>query len=432
MKLLFILLFPVLAHSSAMDHATVSFYAVDMLTGEVLADENSDKSLLPASCMKLVTTAAAFELLGPETTFKTMLSYDGYIDEEGTLYGNLYVVGGGDPCLGSDRIEGALGAKEQVALWTAKVKEKGIKKIMGSLIGDSSFWEEELAGSGWLWEDLGNYYGAGASALSFHENMYFLTFKPGEKEGDPTEVFAISPQMPRLSLKNAVKTGALGSGDRAVIYGSELSFEQCVRGTIPMGKELFSIKGAMPNPSLVVEDLLEASLKEEGVLVLGQKISPQKREEIHETVSPTVSEIIYKTNQLSQNLYAEHLLKAMGEGRTSLGRKAASKFLSSLGVALDGFYMDDGSGLSRKNLATTKQLVGVLKGMKQSEFFSEFLLSLPEYKGGIRAKSGSISGVKGYAGYAGDIAFAILINNCSSRTEMNAAVEQFFNELQEH
>src|ERR1700693_2764572 len=111
------------------DHASVSAYAVNTKTGEVVMDENSDKSLMPASCIKAITTAAALQILGPETRFQTDLEYDGVIDNSGTLHGNLFIHGGGDPCLGSNRIEGSLSWDKQIDAWVEAVQKLGIRKI---------------------------------------------------------------------------------------------------------------------------------------------------------------------------------------------------------------------------------------------------------------------------------------------------------------
>src|SRR5579871_3035612 len=120
----------------SIDHAIVSVYAVRCGTQEVLIDQNSDLSMIPASCMKIATTAAALYLLDPESRFVTHLEYDGWIDEMKTLHGNLYIRGGGDPCLGSDRISGTLSWDKQIEAWGDAVKKLGIRKIEGKVVGD--------------------------------------------------------------------------------------------------------------------------------------------------------------------------------------------------------------------------------------------------------------------------------------------------------
>lgn len=418
-----------------LDHATVSIYAVQSDTGEVFIDKNSDLSLMPSSCIKIVTTAAALHLLGADDRFETQLQYDGFIDSAKTLHGNLYIRGGGDPCLGSDRLSGVLPWKKQIEAWTDTIQNLGIQKIKGKVIGDSTKWEKALAVPSWNWEDLGNYYGAGACALSFHENCYSLFFRPGSHVGENASILRTDPPLPTLTLLNEVKTGPKGSGDRACIYGSEFSLIQFIRGTIPAAVNEFAIKGAIPDPDTFTADLLAKQLQEKGISIEQQEIAEKsKRISFHTTYSPTIGEIVYWTNQESINLYAEHLLKKMGEvmyheGSTASGIKAVTNFWNSQNIDLEGFNMVDGSGLSRKNLITTKQLVGMLLKIKKSNFFPVFFESLPQKEGSIRAKSGSMSLVKGYVGYAGNIAFAILVNQCLNPQMMNEKINIFLSNL---
>jgi D-alanyl-D-alanine carboxypeptidase/D-alanyl-D-alanine-endopeptidase (penicillin-binding protein 4) len=418
----------------SLDHAVAGIYAVDTATGKVLIDKNSDLSLVPSSCMKIVTTAAALQLLGADARFETSLEYDGVIDKGKTLHGNLYIHGGGDPCLGSDRIPASLSWKKQIEAWADAVQKLGIEKIEGRVIGDASRWEKALAVPSWAWEDLGNYYGAGASALSFHENAYALVFKPGSKAGDRTAILRTDPPLPALVLQNEVTTGPEGSGDRACIYGSEFSSIQAVRGTVPAAVDEFTIKGAIPDPAEFCAELLAQTLQERGISVEQKMVPAQRRTVFHTTASPTVAEIVHWTNQNSINLYAEHLLKALGErmsqeGSTQAGLKGIASFLTSQKIDLGGLSMMDGSGLSRKNLITAKQLVAVLLKMRKSEAFPIFFQSLPDQGGSVRAKTGSMSFIRGAAGYAGEIAFAIIINHGCDAKRMNEELKQFFAHL---
>ncbi len=415
----------------SIEHAVVGIYAVNSSTGKVVAEKNSDLSLMPASCMKIVTTAAALHILGANSRFETHLEYDGVIDSNKTLKGNLYIRGGGDPCLGSDRISGTLSWKEQIKAWADAVQKLGIQKIEGKVIGDAEKWEKALAVPSWSWEDLGNYYGAGACALSFHENWYSLVFKPGKKVGENTSLLRTEPPVPLKAFQNEVKTGAEGSGDCACIYGSEFSPIQFVRGTVPAAVEEFTIKGAIPDPATYCAELLAKELQERGVYISQKEVtSPNKRVAFHTTYSPTVGEIVYWTNQKSINLYAEHLLKKMGEvvyheGSTSAGIKAVTHFWRSQNIDLSGFNMVDGSGLSRRNLVTPMQFVQMLQKMKTADTFSLFFDSLPQNLGTVKAKTGSMSLVKGYVGYAGNTVFAALVNQCQNPQLMKKKLEDF-------
>lgn len=409
------------------DHAIMSIYAVQSDTGEVLMDSNSDLSLMPASCMKIVTTAAALHLLGEDYRFETHLEYDGVIDQNKTLRGNLYIRGGGDPCLGSKGASDSLPWEKQIVVWADAIQKLGIQKVEGKVIGDASKWETALAAPSWNWEDLGNYYGAGACALSFHENCYFLTFKPGNKVGESADILRTDPPLVNLNLQNEVKTGAAGSGDGTCVYGSEYSSIQFVRGTIPAAVKEFTIRGAIPDPARCCADLLTQQLEERGISLLQKTIPLGARVAFHTTYSPALKEIVHWINQKSINLYAEHLLKKMGEvayndGSTLSGTKAVTNFWRSKNIDLAGFHMADGSGLSRKNLITTKQLVSILLKMKKTEFFPLFFESLPQKDGSMRAKSGTMAFVKGYAGYTGNIAFAVLFNQYPNHQKMNEEI----------
>jgi D-alanyl-D-alanine carboxypeptidase/D-alanyl-D-alanine-endopeptidase (penicillin-binding protein 4) len=399
------------------DHASISAYGVNTATGEIVMDESSGKSLIPASCIKAITTAAALQILGPETRFETDLQYDGAVDSTGTLHGNLYVRGGGDPCLGSDRIEGSLSWDKQIEAWADAVQKLGVKKIEGEVIADATRWEKALAAPDWSWGDLGNYYGAGACALSFHENSYTLFFKPGHEVGDKTTILRQDPEIIGWKLENEVTTGPIGSGDQACIYGSEYSTVQYVRGTVPASVEEFSIRGAIPDPASFCGQLLSKALEAKGISIGKQKMGTKKRTVFHTTYSPMVKEIVYWTNQKSINLYAEHLLKKMGEavfkeGSRTAGIKAVTDFWRSKKIDLEGFNMVDGSGLSRKNLVTAKQFVSILTEMKKTDVFPVFMQSLPQEAGHVKAKGGAMSLVRGYVGYADDVVFAVLVNQC--------------------
>jgi serine-type D-Ala-D-Ala carboxypeptidase/endopeptidase (penicillin-binding protein 4) len=421
--LFLIFIFPLLGNP--LDHASISIYVVNSETKEVYLDQNSDLSLIPASCMKLFTTAAALDLLGPDLRFETTLEYDGTIKEK-TLHGNLYIRGGGDPCLGSDRL--ALSWKEQIALWAHAAENLKLTKIEVKIIGDATAWEKSLAPSSWLWEDLGNYYGAGASALSFHDNSYSLIFKPGNAIDEDVAILRTDIPLPGVILQNEVKTGPKGSGDRACIFGSEYSEKQCIRGTIPLAVEEFTIKGAIPDPAALCAELFAKELNKRKITIESQELPQQKRRTLYTTLSPSVKEIVHEVNQKSINLYAEHLLKRMGEvayheGSTASGIRAVIDFCKRQNIDLERFNIVDGSGLSRINLCTAKQLVGLLIQMRKNLIFYE---SLPQKSELIRAKSGTMSSTKAYAGYAGKIAFAILINHCLDQTALNEKIEHFF------
>jgi D-alanyl-D-alanine carboxypeptidase/D-alanyl-D-alanine-endopeptidase (penicillin-binding protein 4) len=337
--------------------------------------------------------------------------------------------------LGSDRIPGVLNWQEQIRSWVDALKKQGIKSIEGSLFADATRWEKIQALPSWEWEDIGNYYGAGASALSFHENAYSLTLKAAEKAGALSKVIKVEPPLPSLHFDNQVMTGQESTKPQACIYSSAFSSQIQIQGALPQALPDYRIKGSLHDPASLVVELLTRELEKEKIPLLKKRLARQKaRTLIHTTPSPSMREIIYQTNQHSINLYAEHLLKKLGEvsckeGSTQAGIRATTQFLQAQGVDLEGFHMEDGSGLSRKNLVTTKQLTTLLTQMKKSPLFPAFLTSLPLVQDRVLAKSGSMFLVKGLAGYFGPIAFAILINQCSDERAAEQKIQEILEKL---
>jgi len=424
-----ILLFFILFAPLLWAEGIVSAYAVNMKTGGVVLDTNRETSVIPGSCLKIATTGAALHLLGPESHFYTTLEIDGEI-EGGILHGNVWICGGGDPCLGSDRVTPSLSWNEQLSLWADEIGKLGIREIRGRVIADATRWEKAQAVPSWLWEDLGNYYGAGASALTFHENSYTVDFAPGEREGDPAPVIRTTPMMVHR-IQSEVTTGPVGSGDQACIYGTEYALAQVIRGTVPAGVKTFSIRGAIPDAAFTCGKLLTRVLEQRDVRVSHENLQGVRRA-VHTRESPDLKSIVYWTNQKSINLYAEHLLKKLGEqmlqdGSTVSGVKATMDFWRTQGVELT--QMADGSGLSRKNLASAQQLVGILLKMAASPHFAVFFDSLPEIKEGVKAKLGGMSLVGGYVGYKGDIAFAIIVNNEPDRAKIRQTLHSLIDGL---
>lgn len=173
--LLALALFPLLA-SAHNDGLILSLYVTDAETGKVVVNENGDMCLTPASITKLISTATALEILGPDFTFKTTLAYDGKITN-GVLNGNIYIIGGGDPTLGSTYLKNTAFLPK----WTAEVKKLGIHTINGSIVADASIFERMPIPPGWLWEDLGNYYAAGTFGLSVYDNTLSVTMQTQKK-----------------------------------------------------------------------------------------------------------------------------------------------------------------------------------------------------------------------------------------------------------
>ena len=195
---------------SALVNAVVAILAVDS-HGREIASWNPDMPLLTASTMKTITTGLGYEVLGPDYRFSTRIAYDGRI-EKGVLYGNLYIVGGADPTLGSrDTI--AFPIDSIFGVWAEALKKAGIRRINGSIVGDDRIYEEESIPSSWSYGNIGYDYGSGTSGLSFCENLTYFEIEAGEEIGDPVRITPLGPFAPNMTYINEAVTGERGEGD---------------------------------------------------------------------------------------------------------------------------------------------------------------------------------------------------------------------------
>lgn len=446
-----------------MRNGQFGFALYDVETGKLLEKERADESLLPASTMKTVTSAAAFHILGADYKFKTVLEHDGVI-EGGVLKGNVIIKGGGDPSLGSDRYQWGTDMQSILAIWVKKLREKGVTHIEGDIIGDASIFEDALTPSTWVWSDIGNYYGAGACGLSFNENSYEVFFVPGKSVGSKAEFVGTNPPLPDIKFVNEMRTGSASSGDNGFVYGAQYTFLRTLRGTVPMG-DTFSIKGSIPDPALFTAQCLRNALLADSIGITGKattlrhltmegKPAPANKTALYTHQSPPLKDIIYWLNKKSINLYAEHLVKMIGQtllkdGSNEGGTKAIAEFWKGKGIAVDGLHMNDGSGLSRYNGVTPNQLASILRSNVAEPWFQDFFNSLPvaglatcpgtlknmcrgtAAEGHVWAKSGYISRVRTYAGYVATqsgrrLSFAMMANNY---TCTNAQAKDFLEGL---
>lgn len=445
-----------LANDPKMSAGQLGVCVMDTKTGEIFSSYNSEKAMIPASTMKTVTTASALAILGENYRFNTTLEYDGTI-QNGVLKGNLYLKGTGDPMLGSDEVDDDEQPKVAnmatlLSTFVSEIQKSGITKIEGKIVGDDSFFgSTALQPATWQWNDLGNYYGAGPSALNFHENLYYLYFSRSNTVGSLTSVSRVTPSMPYLTFQNEVTIGEKGSSDDAYIFGAPNTYDRYIRGTIPPGTSDFKIKGSIPNPAYFAAYALMEKLENSGIKT--QKIATTELERMRENAkissertviythqSPTVKEIIARANEKSNNLYCEALLKAMGKkakgvGSTEKGVEAVLEFWEGRGFDTETFFMEDGSGLSARNAVSAFNMSSLMSKVARDEnlfpaFYNslaiggqsgtvKYLFSKNKAVGSrIRVKSGSIRRVRAYCGYAKTqsgkiVAFSIMANNFS-------------------
>jgi D-alanyl-D-alanine carboxypeptidase/D-alanyl-D-alanine-endopeptidase (penicillin-binding protein 4) len=390
-------------------YAITSICILDAKTGKQLYAKNENIGLATASTLKTITSATAFSILGKDFHYQTTLGYSGSITADGTLMGDLIIAGGGDPTLGSQRYATS---KESVVLaqWVTAIKAAGIKKVEGKVIGDDGLWGTQSAPDGWLWQDLGNYYGAGTSALSWRENQFDIKLHPG----NPVSVLRTVPEMPYLTIVNELKPGAAGSGDHAYAYLPPLSNIAYLRGTWATDIQKQGIAAALPDPAYEAAFRLKDTLAKAGIQVTEAPVTsrqlsaaklplPAIRQNLSTITSPALPEIVYWLNKKSINLYAEHLLRTIAwksgvAPTTSNGAAAEIKFWAAKGFDKNALNIIDGSGLSPATRVTTSAMANILFQVQQENWFPDFYKSLPEYNG-MKLKSGTINDVSAFAGY---------------------------------
>ena len=405
---------------SQMKHAIVGFLVVNSQTGQKVFEVNAQTGLAPASCQKIITSAAAMEMLGPSYRYQTILGYDGKINE-GKLEGNLYLIGSGDPSLGSWRYDST---KENIVMnnWLTAIKQKGIQRIDGDLVGYTGKLEPDILPGGWIWDDIGNYYGAGVSALNWRENQYDLVLQSGSNVGDKVSIVTMKPEPYGINLENRLLSAAKGTGDNAYIYLPPNATNGYVKGTIPVDEKSFTISGSFPDPTMQVLATLNDQLKEGKAKYFYNWTETQapKFTPIYIQYSPTLDSLNYWFMKKSINLYGEALVKTIayektGKGSTEKGVEQVKKFWKEQGIESSSLHMIDGSGLSPQNRITADAMVKVLQYARTRPWFHYYEDALPVFNQ-MKLKSGTISGAKSFSGYHTSkegitYTVAIIINN---------------------
>ena len=409
--------------------ASVSMLAVTG-DGDTLLCHDSGRLLIPASNMKLVSTALAMHSLGPDYRYGTGIGYSGTI-EDGTLRGDLYIIGGGDPTIGSANPI-ATPLDTLFGEWMGMISDTGISHIEGNIVGDGRFFSGMDGHPTWEVCDAGTYYGTGTSGLSFYENVQDFNVSAGEKPGDPVNIEPGYPETPWMEFIYSCTTGKPGTGNSLYFYPD--SFYPCgeMRGTFAVDRQPRTEHAANRFPEYTLAWYFWRFLADNGIEseegpadtgpVFGICAMPQDSLKIiGRTFSAPLSDIIAETNRKSNNLYAETLMKTLGKEYCGSGcydssYVAVRGLLEETGVTGHKTIIRDGSGLSRENLLSADFLCDLLMKMTLSPSFEDFFNSLPrpggigtlEYemqsvpfsiKDRIRMKSGSMGGVRCLSGY---------------------------------
>lgn len=435
----------------ALSDAVVGIYA-QRGDGSTVVDINSKTMLVPASNMKLITTGAAIHTLGPDYRFKTAIGYDGSI-EDGVLNGNLYIIGGGDPTLGSkDSI--ATDINVTFRKWEEMIRKAGIRKIEGRIIGDGRRIDGMAEESSWLISDAGTYYGTGVTGLMFYENMMSFSVSGGREVGSSVNITPHYPETPWMEFRYNCTTGGKGTGDLLYMYTSELAPIAEIRGTFGVDRGSKRVDFSNKFPEYTCASYFLNYLKKKGIQCSGGcgDFKLDKTWEangditvIGSTSSPSLSRIVFETNHASNNVYAETLMRTLGHEATGSAcydsSYVAMKDILKLLGANGNVRIQDGSGLSRQNLVSPSFFCMFLERMMHSPHFEDYVASLPspggsgtlEYnmknypeamKQRIKVKSGSMNGVRCYSGYIiptdgckeDTIIFSIMVNNCTAPT----------------
>lgn len=424
---------------SVMTNASVALVVADADSSTIVYSYNPLQNLIPASTMKLVTSAAAIELLGPSFTFRTTVGYTGIITRSGTLNGDLIIRGGGDPCLGADFYN--YHYQDFTGSWIESAKKAGVRKIKGRIITDDSYYDYEPAAPRWLWEDLGVYYGAGVFGLSVFDNSCKIKVRAitGSNE---VKITAVEPALPGFSFANRLKSET--DRDNWYVYSAPYSKSGWLSGYIPADTAEYTLDAAIPDPPLLMATMLNDRMMADAIKISGSPATTRTEKPagtqftpLTETTSPLLSQIIDRLNKESINLYAEHLVKELGKqyrgtGSTVDGLYVIREFLSNAGIDTTGLFIEDGSGLSARNGINADALTKLLIYMRnKGKYFPEFYSSLPEagkngtlsryftgqeFESNLKAKSGSMTRVRCYAGYftsasGKNMVFCILVNN---------------------
>lgn len=392
-------------------NATWGFVVYDPKTKKIISSYNENTPLVPASTTKLLTTETAMSMLGENYRWMTQLEYSGEIDENGTLNGNLYIVGSGDPSLGTNKA-GAWSYKDIVSDFAGGMTREGIKKVNGDIIIQTALFK-------------GNISALPENVVWLENNNYYLPV------GTTKE---INPANERLIVKKSMNPAA----DKKFFYVSPY-VNKMVYAEKYDGNGTLTTK--LPDAPAFLANSFRASLVKSGVAVTGKVIpkmtdaSPELRKMISVYKSPTLGDIIYYTNQRSDNSLAEALLKTvgfqkMGDQTSESGRIVVNNHLKDIEFDLEGLNYIDGSGLSRSNHVTPISQVKFLTSLMDEKFYKTYFNSLPiggqsgtlkgmfvgEGNGQVFAKTGTLNKVKTLAGYlktnsGRTLVFSLMVNN---------------------
>ncbi|MEZ5307799.1 MAG: D-alanyl-D-alanine carboxypeptidase/D-alanyl-D-alanine-endopeptidase [Pyrinomonadaceae bacterium] len=421
------------------DYEVWGIAAASQKTGKLVCGVEQHRLLSPASLEKLVTAAVALEKLGPDFIWETKIASAKPIAGD-VLDGDLVLLGGGAPDFDSSELD----------LLAKAVRDAGIKRIAGDIVGDDSHFKGDQYGDGWVWNETQWYYGAGASALSYSGNEVKLNVSGG-KPSDETGMLELSGSLKPNDGLEAIGVRRKFGTNEVYVWG---------RGSA------LSARIAVADPARFAAEILREKLQMLGIEIDGKAVSRDwtnsdsdaYKEVIAVQKSRPLKQIVREMNKNSVNLSAELLLRTLGKkfgdtapdadpkitylrGDDIAGAAVVEKWLSERRLADEGIAIHDGSGLSRLTRVSVETLVKLLMNQANTDKQGAFFDSLPKagvdgtlekrlqaLRGRVSAKTGTMLYTNALAGYIdanGDtISFAIIGNDLTGSEEATKTIDE--------
>ncbi len=427
---------------------------MDPVSSKVLLEVNPDKTFLPASVLKVITTSTALEKLGPEFRYRTGVYTDGELDSDGTITRDLILVGRGDPNLMDPY--GELLEKPALLELAEKLQEMGVKKIEGDVVGDDSYFDIQNYGKGWSARDLRSAYGAPINALSINNNVFWVHVNPTTKNQRVS--VSVEPQTSYFRIRNSGITGSAKSKRSIYVRQVPGTNTLMISGTLP-SKSTHSQYILLEKPSETATAMFEEELQRHGIKVKGEirtihrgdtpDSTRQSWNLLAEHRSLPLFRALQIINKHSQNVHAEMLLRTLGaefrgNGDNEAGLEVVKEFLVESGIDSEKIRLNDGCGLSRENLITPRFQTSLLQFLSTRPYFDLFFntlaisgtdgtlrnrLSATEVRGSIHAKTGTLNGVTALSGYmttksGRNLVFSIFANNVNATSRVKKTIDQ--------
>jgi D-alanyl-D-alanine carboxypeptidase/D-alanyl-D-alanine-endopeptidase (penicillin-binding protein 4) len=426
---------------------------VDPKNNQVLLSVNSEKTFTPASVVKVLTTATALEKLGPDFRYKTGVYTNGVLQADGTLAGDLILVGRGDPNLLNPPGDGpSQQAFEELA---GKLKAAGVKNVLGNIVGDDSYFEFPTGGKRWTSPEMKSFHGVPISALTVNNNVFWVQVRPTRYK--QLVSVSLEPRSSYLRIRNLGVTGRTKS--RRTLYARLIPGTRTVvvSGVLPSSYAGYGQYILIDKPAEVTAGMLKDELARNGISLRGSvdvlhqgDVSPEHKRKwalLAEYQSAPLVRALEIINKSSQNLHAEMLLRTLGaefsgSGTEEAGLQVIREFLVETGVETKGISLMDGSGLSRANLLTPRFQTSLLLFLSTRPHFDLFLSTLAvsgtdgtlrnrlsSERGVIHAKTGTLSGVSSLSGYmttksGRNLAFSIFANFRASVGRIRKTIDE--------